>query len=343
MSAGSAALNTQAKPKARAAAMRAVQEHLDRRGIKAQVERTPLEDFQRIRYSLPAMAPKVSLIIPTRDLLERLQPFLTSILERTTYPNYEILVIDNGTRDPAALAYLESLRSEPRVRVFRRDEEFNYSRLNNFGVQQSDAEFIALLNNDLTVETSDWLEQMVGQALPPEVGAVGARLLFPDGRIQHAGVILGAGGGHLADHAHKGLPRVHHGYFSHALLAQEVSAVTAACMLVRRSAYLEAGGFDEEKLPIAFNDVDFCLRLRAAGYRIIYTPYAEFTHWESASRGLEDTRAKGERFRAEVDWVKARWSEALAADPFYNPNLALDENLFTLADPPRTDSPWQQL
>ena len=340
MAAESAALNITAKPKARAAAIRAVQEHLDRRGVKAQVERTTLEDFQRIRYRLPAVLPKVSIIIPTRDLLERLRPCVTSILERTTYANFDLLLVDNGTRDPAALAYLDKLRSTPRVRLFRREGEFNYGQLNNFAVGQSDAEFAALLNNDLTVETPGWLEEMVGQALQPGVGAVGARLLFPDGRIQHAGVILGAGGGGLADHAHKGLPRDHHGYFSRALLAQEVSAVTAACMVMRRSVYLEVHGFDAEHLKVAFNDVDFCLRLRERGYRIIYTPYAEFIHWESASRGLEDTREKGARFWAEVNYVKGRWPAALAADPFYNPNLALDQNLFTLAFPPRTTPPW---
>ena len=340
MSAESAALNMQAKPKARTAAIRAVQEHLDRRGLAAQVERTDLEDFQRIRYLLPAVPPKVSIIIPTRDLIERLRPCVDSILARTTYANFEIILVDNGTRDPAALAYLEQLRSNLRVRIFRRDEEFNYGSLNNFAVRESDAEFVALLNNDLTVETPAWLEEMVGQALQPGVGAVGARLLFPDGRIQHAGVVLGAGGGGLADHAHKGLPRDNHGYFSRALLAQEVSAVTAACMVVRRSAYLEVNGFDAEHLKIAFNDVDFCLRLRERGYHIIYTPYAEFIHWESASRGLEDSRAKAERFWAEVSCVKERWPDALAADPFYNPNLALDEQLFTLAFPPRTTPPW---
>lgn len=340
MSAESAALNIGSKPKARAAAIRAVQEHLDRRGVDANVERTNLEDFQRIRYRLPEVQPKVSIIIPTRDLLNRLRPCVDSVLARTTYSNLEILLLDNGTRDPAALAYLDQLRSNTRVRIFRRDEEFNYGRLNNFAVGESDAEFVALLNNDLTVETPDWLEEMVGQALQTGVGAVGARLLFPDGRIQHGGVILGAGGGGLADHAHKDLPRDNHGYFSRALLAQELSAVTAACMLVRRSVYLEVGRFDTDHLRIAFNDIDFCLRLRERGYRIIYTPYAEFLHWESASRGLEDTREKGDRFGAEVNYVKERWPAALAADPFYNPNLALRENLFTLAFPPRTEQPW---
>jgi GT2 family glycosyltransferase len=341
MSAESAALNFQAKPKARSAAIRAVQEHLDRRGISAQVERTAFEDFQRIRYRLPALKPKVLIIMPTRDLVERLRPCVESILSNTTYPNFELVIVDNDTRDPAARAYLSRLTSTDRVRILRRDEEFNYGRLNNFAVRESDAEFVALLNNDLSLQTPEWLEEMVGQAMQANVGAVGARLLFPDGRIQHAGVILGAGGGALADHAFKGLAAENHGYFARAMLAQELSAVTAACMLVRRSVYLEVGGFDTEHLKVAFNDVDFCLRLRERGYRIIYTPYAEFLHWESASRGLEDTQEKSERFAAEVKYVKERWAGALTADPFYNPNLALKEKLFTLAFPPRTQNPWR--
>jgi GT2 family glycosyltransferase len=342
MTAESAALNFQAKPKARAAAVKAVQEHLGRRQIAARVERTELDDFQRIRYQLPEVKPSVSIVIPTRDLLEQLRFCIESILGKTTYPKFEILLIDNGSREPATLAYLAQLATEARVRVLRQDEEFNYGRLNNVGVRESRADFVALLNNDLTVITPDWLEEMVSQARQPHVGAVGARLLFPDGRIQHAGVILGAGGGGLADHAHKGLPPDNHGYFARASLAQEVSAVTAACMLVRRSIYLEVGGFEEERLKVAFNDVDFCLRLQAAGYRIIYTPYAELQHWESASRGLEDTLGKHQRFSAEVDYVKNKWPRLLAADPFYNANLALRDNLFTLAFPPRLGQPWEE-
>ncbi|MEP6976273.1 MAG: glycosyltransferase, partial [Spartobacteria bacterium] len=211
---------------------------------------------------------------------------------------------------------------------------------NNFVVQNVEAEFVALLNNDLTVINPDWLEEMVGQALQPRVGAVGARLLYPDDRIQHAGVILGGGG--VAAHAHKGLPRANHGYFSRAILAQELSAVTAACLLVRRSAYLEVGGFAAEELKIAFNDVDFCLRLRARGYRIIYTPYAEFYHHESASRGLEDTVAKNARFEAEIKYMHDTWGDALLRDSAYNPNFSLLSADFTLAFPPRTSHPWKK-
>jgi GT2 family glycosyltransferase len=182
---------------------------------------------------------------------------------------------------------------------------------------------------------------MVSQGLRPGIGAVGARLLYPDHRIQHAGVILGGGG--IAAHAHKGLARSNHGYFSRAILAQELSAVTAACLVVRQKVYQEVNGFDEEHLKIAFSDVDFCLRLRQRGYRIVYTPYAEFYHHESASRGLEDTVRKNQRFEAEIRYMRETWGESLQFDPAYNPNLSLASADFTLAFPPRISFPWRKM
>lgn len=340
MSEKSAALNLNAKPHARAAAIKAVTEHLARRKIAGEVTSSGDEDFRRIRYVLPNDKPKVSIIIPTRDLLELLQPCVESILNRTTYPNFELVLIDNESQGPAALAFLQQIATEPRVRVLRAEGEFNFGRLNNLAVAGVESDFVALLNNDLTVITPDWLDEMVSQALPPDVGAVGARLLYPDDHIQHAGVILGGGG--VAAHAHKGLPRSNHGYFSRAILVQDLSAVTAACLLVRRKAYLELGGFDEKHLMVAFNDVDFCLRLRARGYRIIYTPYAEFYHFESASRGLEDTVRKNRRFEAEIKYMQDTWGEALLRDPAYNPNFSLASADFSLASPPRTSLPWRK-
>jgi GT2 family glycosyltransferase len=339
MSEKSAALNINAKPHARAAAIKAVEEHLARRKIAAEVTSSGDEDFRRIRYALPNDKPRVSIIIPTRDLVALLQPCVESILGRTTYPNFEIVLVDNGSQDLATLSFLAAIQREQRVRVLRWEEEFNFGQLNNFAVRKVESEFVALLNNDLTIINPDWLGEMLSQALQPGVGAVGARLLYPDDRIQHAGIILGGGG--VAAHAHKGLPRANHGYFSRAILAQELSAVTAACLLVRRSAYLEVGGFDETHLKIAFNDVDFCLRLRQHGYRIIYTPYAELYHAESASRGLEDTVAKNSRFEAEIKYMHDSWSDALRQDPAYNPNLSLVSGDFTLAFPPRVSFPWR--
>lgn len=340
MSEKSAALNFSAKPHARAAAIKAVTEHLVRRKIAAEVTSSGDEDFRRIRYLLPKEKPRVSILVPTRDRLTFLQPCLESILEKTTYPNFELILIDNDSREPESLGYLERIATEARVRVLRCPGEFNFGRLNNFGVGQTASEFVALLNNDLAVITPDWLEEMISQASQPQVGAVGARLLYLDGRIQHAGVIVGGGG--VAAHAHKRLPRTNHGYFSRAILVQEMSAVTAACMLVRREAYLAVGGFDAEHLWIAFNDVDFCLRLRQRGYRIIYTPYAEFYHHESASRGLEDTVSKNQRFEAEIKYMHDRWGAVLQQDPAYNPNLSLTSADFTLAFPPRVSQPWRK-
>lgn len=341
MSEKSAALNFNAKPRARAAAIKAVTQHLARRKIAAEVTSSGDEDFRRIRYALPNEKPRVSILIPTRDLVELLQPCVDSILEKTTYPNFEIVLVDNGSTDAEGLRFLDAIQRDLRVRVLRREEEFNFGRLNNLAVRNVESEFVALLNNDLTIITPDWLGEMVSQALQPFVGAVGARLLYPDDRIQHAGVILGGGG--VAAHAHKGLPRANHGYFSRAILAQELSAVTAACLLVRRRVYLEVGGFDEEHLTVAFNDVDFCLRLRQRGYRVIYTPYAELYHFESASRGLEDTVMKSRRFEAEINYMHEKWGAILQQDPAYNPNLSLAAAGFTLASPPRLTNPWQQV
>jgi len=188
------------------------------------------------------------------------------------------------------------------------------------------------------VINEDWLSEMVSRAMQSKVGMVGARLWYPNGTIQHGGVIVGAGG--IAGHAHVGFRRFQPGYFARAHLTQNVPAVTAACALVRREAYIQVGGFDEN-LAVTFNDIDFCLRLREAGYWIVWTPHAELIHHESASRGLDDTTLKQGRFLAEVAYMKSKWGDTLQRDPFYNPNLSLDENLFTLAFPPRTTRPWQ--
>ena len=341
MSEKSAALNFNAKPHARAAAIKAVREHLSRQMVPAEVTSSGDEDFRRIRYRLPAELPAVSIVMPTRDLVERLRPCVESLLTQTSYQNFELVVIDNDSKDPAALEFLRQLAADPRVRVLPFPGEFNFGRLNNFGVAQVSSEFVVLLNNDLTVITPGWLEEMVSQGLRSGIAAVGARLLYPNDRIQHAGVILGGGG--VAAHAHKGLPRSNHGYFSRAILAQELSAGTAACLLVRRKVYQEVGGFDEDHLRVAFSDVDFCLRLKAHGHQIVYTPYAEFYHHESASRGLEDTVSKNQRFEAEIQYMHETWGHELDADPAYNPNLSLTSADFTLAFPPRVKLPWRQM
>ena len=335
----STASSATAKPYAQEAARRAVQEHLQRRGIAGNV--VPSHGvYLQTKYTLPSEQPRVSIIIPTRDQASTLKECLYSIFDKTDYPNYEIIVLDNESHDAGTLEFFDTLRKQARVRVERIEGAFNYSRLNNRGVELAQGSFVALVNNDVEVINGDWLSEMVSRAVRPEVAMVGARLWYPNGTIQHGGVILGAGG--IAGHAHVGLRRDEPGYFARAHLAQNVSAVTTACALVRRQIYLQLGGFDKN-LAVTFNDIDFCLRLRAAGYQIIWTPYAELIHHESASRGFDDSAPKQVRFLTEVDYMKSKWGHILQRDPFYNPNLSLGENLFTLAFPPRTTKPWRSV
>jgi GT2 family glycosyltransferase len=337
MTAGSTASHATAKPYAQDAARRAVQEHFDRIGIEAKVE-PHYGAYLRTRYALPAKRPLVSIVIPTSDRASLLKKCLESIFEKTDYQNYEVIVLDHGSREADALEFLLALEKHEQVRVERIEGPFNYSQLNNRGVELAGGSFIALLNNDVEVLNEDWLSELVSYALRPEVGIVGARLWYPNGPIQHGGVILGAGG--IAGHAHVGV-RHEPGYFARPHLAQNLSAVTAACAVVRRDVYLQVGGFDEVNLPVTFNDVDFCLRLRAAGYWIVWTPHAQLIHHESASRGFDDNRRKQVRFLAEIDYMKTKWGDRLQHDPFYNPNLSLGDDLFTLAFPPRTIRPWR--
>jgi GT2 family glycosyltransferase len=335
----STAASTAAKPYAQEAARRAVQEHLDRRGIAATVVPS-LGVYLQAKYAHPRERPTVSIVITTRDQLSSLQKCLDGIFHKTAYQTYEVIVIDNDSSDHDTVEFLAGLRKRDGVRVERIEGGFNYSRLNNRGVELSRGSLIALLNNDVEVINDHWLSEMVSRVVQPDVGMVGARLWYPNGTIQHGGVILGADG--IAAHAHVDLHRGEPGYFARAHLAQDVSGVTAACALVKREAYLQVGGFDEN-LAVTFNDVDFCLRLREAGYRILWTPYAELIHHESASRGFDNSAPKQVRFLAEVAYMKSKWGDILQRDPFYNPNLSLDENLFSLAFPPRTTKPWQSV
>lgn len=310
------------------AALQSVTEHVHRLDSGATVEPAPESPMHmRIRHSLPPQAPRVSIVICTRDNRALLQAAIQSLVDRTTYPHYEILVLDNGSRDEATLRYLSVLSRQPRVAVIRDDSPFNYSRLNNKAAMRTSGDVLCLLNDDVEVLTPEWLEEMVSFAVQAKVGAVGARLWYPDGTLQHGGVIVGSGG--VAGHAHLRLPRGDTGYFSRAVLQQEVSAVTGACLVVRRSVFDEVGGLDE-RIAVAFNDVDLCLRIRAAGYRNIWTPFAELVHHESASRGREETPEQVSRFQQEVQFMKERWGAALDSDPCYNPNLSMTSGNFQL-------------
>lgn len=329
---GSTALSAGVKNYALDAGARAIKEHFMRTGIQADVEMT-LGIQYRVRYQLPANLPLVSLIIPTRNALALVKQCIESILTKTIYPNYEILLIDNASDDPAALDYFETLKQIPRVRVLRDERPFNYSMLNNSAVAQASGEVVALINNDIEVISPDWLNEMVSFALQPGIGAVGARLWYPDGTLQHGGVILGVGD--VAGHAHKHLGQEEYGYFGRARLIQSFSAVTAACLVVKKERYLKVGGLNERYLTVAFNDVDFCLKLREAGYRNVWTPYAEHYHHESATRGLEDTPEKKERAVQEIAYMKRRWKKIIGHDPAYSPNLTIHHEDLSLAWPPR--------
>jgi glycosyltransferase involved in cell wall biosynthesis len=323
------------KPYASRAGEKALAEHFERRHIQAAVELTA-PHMRRVRYMLPKDPPLVSLIIPTRNGLQLIRQCLTSILQKTAYPNYEVIIVDNGSDDPATIRYFESLQTDARVHILRDDRPFNYSALNNGAVKTAKGEVIGLLNNDLEVISPEWLSEMVSIVLQPGVGAVGARLWYPDKTLQHGGVVLGLGG--VAGHSHKHLPHYSYGYACRAVATQSFSAVTAACLLIRKSVYEEVGGLNERDLSVAFNDVDFCLRVKGTGYRNVWTPYAELYHHESATRGLEDTPEKQARFTKEIHYMKRRWSGLLQNDPAYSPNLTLDYEDFSLAWPPRVES-----
>jgi GT2 family glycosyltransferase/2-polyprenyl-3-methyl-5-hydroxy-6-metoxy-1,4-benzoquinol methylase len=313
MAPGSVASVSESKPYAYIAAKRAISEHLQRRKISAQVLDGNWLGHYRLRFAIDPSA-RVSIIIPSRDKVELLRACIHSIDSKSTFRNYEILIVDNNSSDPVALKYLSS--TPHRVVPFR--EPFSFSRMMNFAAREAQGNYLLLLNNDTQVITPEWMEIMLGYCQQKEIGAVGAKLLFPSGKIQHSGVVLGIGG--VAGHALKGFPSDTRHQFGLPGNARNYSAVTAACMLVRKAVFEEVGGFDEE-LAIAYNDVDFCLRVRQAGYRIVCAPDAQLYHYESASRGYP-------KYEREYDLMKERWGEALRQDPYYNPNLTLDREDF---------------
>jgi glycosyltransferase involved in cell wall biosynthesis len=327
----STALRRGVKPEAWKAGQRAIEEHLTRLGLRASVRRAPLEQYQ-VEYEPPLPSPHVSVLIPTTGNPALLGPCLDALLSRTTYPDFEVLLLVNEIQRGE---FLGAAAERPRIRVlFHPDRPFNYSWVNNWGASEASGGILCLLNDDTEVITPDWLERLATRAMLPGVGAVGAMMYYPDDTIQHAGVILGLGA--VAGHAFHGLPRGSSGYFSRACLEQDLSCVTAGCLAIRRDVFHEVGRFSEQ-VAVAFNDVDFCIRLRQTGRRVIWTPTVELYHRESASVGRHDSPQRARKFAEEKAMLRKLWGPTLDADPFYNLNLSLDR-AFNLAFPPRTPS-----
>lgn len=335
---GAATLSSTQLGRAADAARRAVAEHLRRTGSRAEVT-VAAGRYQHIVHPLPEPPPLVSLLVPTRDAVGLVRQCLDGLLRGTDYPGLEVLILDNDSRDPETLAYFDEVRQDGRVRVLPQPGPFNFSAINNAGVAAARGSVIGFINNDIKVIGRDWLREMVAHAVRPEVGAVGAKLRYGDDTIQHGGVILGIGG--VGGHAHRRVPADHPGRFSRLMLVQSFSAVTAACLVMRKTLFEQIGGFDAEHLAVAFNDVDLCLKLRARGLRVVWTPHAELYHLESVSRGGDLDADKRNRFRAESLHMRETWGPVLDHDPFYNPNLTLHAMDYSLSFPPRVTPPWR--
>lgn len=314
------------------AGKRAIEEHLVRCRTKGTVQHTKDLGFYRVKYEVCG-EPLVSIIIPNKDQSEALKKCLDSIQEKTSYRNYEIIIVENNSEEPETFAFYKKIAGE-KIKVVTWEGEFNYSAINNFGVRHARGDYLLLLNNDVEIINGDWLTEMLSHCQRKEVGIVGAKLYYPDNTIQHAGIIIGIGG--VAGSVFVGLPRAFSGYLHKASIQLDLSAVTAACMLVKRSVFEQVGGL-EEKLKVAFNDVDFCLRVREKGYLVVYDPYAELYHYESKTRGAEDTKEKIRRFQTEIEYMRSHWIGLLKkGDPYYNCNLSLTKWDYSLKNNQRS-------
>ncbi len=336
---GNASFSERQLEKCSQAALRAISEHLGRRHQEAQVEPHPiLPQWSRVIRPVPKPAPLVSLIVPTCDRADLLDLCVAGILDRTDYSPIEVLIVDHESRRPETFELFDKLRQDPRARILAYSGPFNYSAINNMAVRQAKGSIICLANNDIDVINPDWLSEMVALAVLDNVGAVGAKLLYPNDRVQHGGVVLGVGG--VANHFNYLRKREDVGYFGRNVLTSSVSAVTGACLVVRKSVFEEVGGLNEADLPVAFNDVDLCLKIRKRGYRNVWTPHAELYHYESASRGADDSPENLDRFRREAEYMRTTWGAELAHDPFYNDNFSTEIGADFKFAWPRRQKPW---
>lgn len=327
---------------------RAVEEHVRRKGVTATVTVAPATSSVRVGYAAPAPEPMVSIIIPTTDRIDLLAPCLAGLLTGTRYDNFEVIIVDCASREAASLAWLEAAARDPRIRVLRREGLFNYSAANNIAARQARGDILLLLNNDTEVIRPEWLAEMVANLQRPEVGAVGAKLLYLDGGVQHAGMCFQEG---ETLHAGLGLTREDRGYRDLVVLPRNVSAVTGACLALRRQTFEDVGGLDEN-LRVAFNDVDLCLRIRQRGYLILWTPHVELFHHESATGGLDRSLRRRLEGRRERRVTQRRWASVMRSDPFHSPNVTVWDGRvspkapppfgpgYGLAFPPRSARPW---
>lgn len=324
----STAGNPESKMWAFEAGLKTIQDYYDRKGIHAKAEHGPSLGMYRTRYILDTH-PLVSIIIPNKDHIDDLSRCIASIEEKSTYDNYEYVIVENNSTDPKTFDYYQQLQqADPKVRVVTWHGDFNFSAINNYGVSFARGAYYLLLNNDTEVIEPRFIEEMLGYCMRQDVGAVGARLLYPDDTVQHGGVIVGLNG--VAGHCFVNLPKDSLGYFGRVMAAQDYSAVTAACMMVKKEAFDAVHGLTE-LLKVAFNDIDFCLKLCEKGYKVVYNPYCELYHYESKSRGEENTLHKMDRFNEEIEYFHARWHDILTkGDPYYNPNLSLTQSDFSL-------------
>lgn len=330
---GSLAIDAGAKSYAPTRSREALREHLARMGVDADVTSDhPELSVHRVIYNIPSQ-PLVSIIIPNKDNIDLISQLVQGIFERTDYSNFEIIIVDNQSTQNEVLAYYKKVEERENVRIIYYDAPFNYSKMNNLAAANAKGSVLALLNNDVEIIDPGWLREMVSHAVRPGIGAVGAKLLYPDGTVQHAGVLIGYRG--RAGHMYRYAPRHWLGYWARAALTQNLTAVTAACLVIRKEAFDEAGGFDEENFTITFNDVDLCLRIHESGLRNLYTPFAELYHHESKTRGLQ-------AIEAEEQYFANRWRKYIENDPAYNPNLSLEREDFSLAFPPRAPKPWNE-
>ena len=323
----STADNPASKMYAFEAGKRAIEAHLARCGQEGTVSLRKDLGFYRVEYPVQG-EPLVSILIPNRDQKETLEKCLNSIWEKSTYKNYEILIVENNSSSPEIFDYYREIEKRPGVRILTWKEGFNYSAINNFGEKSAAGDYLLFLNNDVEVINPRWIEELLGNCQRKEVGIVGAKLYYPDDTIQHAGTVIGIGG--IAGHAFLNMPRSRTGYLHKASLQMDLSAVTAACMMMKRQVFEQLGGF-EERLSVAFNDVDLCLRTVQAGYLVVYNPEVELYHYESKSRGAEDSEEKVRRFQEEIEFMRCRWMDLLKkGDPYYNRNLTLSKWNYSL-------------